>query len=208
MKQLFFILSLFVSLGMNAQVQTDSTVRAKILLNIPDNNTRSITPSLMRSSLNTMMDYIQKYTELMMVGTNGKSFSIKPKGVGNGLGTPPAAVAKELYMPFVAHMEDSLKTKDLYGRLVNVVWKGKQVYSQNIIVTPQSTEIEVIDNIEELIEWNIESRFLNVSNVLKTQANNTSIRYDPVSHTIFAKDYECGSCTNRQILLTITYIKQ
>lgn len=206
MKRFILIFSLFLCIS--AQAQTDSTVRAKIRANLPDNITRSITPLLMRNTLNFMMDYILKYTDVMTVGTGGKSFSIKPKGVGTGLGTPPPAEPKDLFVDFVARSEDSLKTLDLYGRRVPVQYLGKQVFTRSYEVNAPTVETQLITGIDDLIELESFANYINSASREKTIERNGLARFDSDTHKITIDDYECTGCTQKKIFLTILYTKE
>lgn len=205
MKNLILVFSIFLCLS--AHAQTDSTVRAKIRTSIPDNMSRSITPLLMRSTLNTMMDYILKYTQHMTIGASG-SFSIKPKGIGTGLGTPPPPVAKDLFVAFTAHKEDSLKTLDLYGRMVNVKYSGKQLFTQRFILNAPNTETQVIGGIDNLIELETSASYINSASHERTFTRNDIAKFNSDAHTVTVNNYDCTGCTQKKIFLTITYSKQ
>ncbi|MEA5458671.1 hypothetical protein VB796_06470 [Arcicella sp. LKC2W] len=192
MKKLLIFLFLLTSSITKAQV-TDSTVRQYIDVSLPDNSERKITPSLLRNSLNQIIDLINTKVNnaQITVSKDGKSVSIKPKGTS----------------------VNTVKTFELFEILATspeeatmFTYKSKPVFLKKIYVETTPEDQTVLAGIDHLYDVDARKVFTDANNYQHTQPG--TYTFDTANKHIVVKDYECEGCTQKAIFLTIKYTKQ
>jgi len=243
MKKLLLILGIIFYENATAQIVNDTTVRATISANLPDNSTEAITPALLRMPMNQLVDLIMKVsgyhsgrrgfgvlnpTEALeiqgnlklsgnidfggakiVVSQNRNSISIKPGGVA-GLISLPAKQNIETKVNFISTPEDSANTNDIYGRKVSYLYNGKQVFKQKILLNVVDSSVVVFSGIMDLVSLESVMVYNDANNY--SQQNhiifNGYVDFLSDKKNIYAYNWACDRCTNKQYQISLLYTKQ
>jgi hypothetical protein len=243
MKKLLLLFAFIFCESVNAQVVSDTSVRATIAANIADNVVEAITPALLRMPMNQLVDLIMKVsgyksgrrgfgvlnpTEALeiqgnlklsgnidfggakiVVSGNRNNISIKPGGVAIPQVIPPK-VNIESKVEFTSLAEDSSTTIDRYGRKVSYLYDGRQIFKQRILINIITPSVLLMSNIKDLVYLEAKMVYKDANNYWHSDPvmMNGLVDFYTDTKELYAYDWACTGCTERQYQISLLYTKQ